>query len=65
MIEGARAISPRAMNPLNPARLESLRQCINDEAYLRDAIQRIALVLSNELMDISQEEKRHERKRRK
>lgn len=30
-----------------------LRQKINDEEYLNEAIQRIALVLTNELLDIS------------
>ncbi|MDR2305483.1 MAG: hypothetical protein LBE10_12985 [Treponema sp.] len=30
-----------------------LRQKINDEEYLNDAIQRIALILANELLDIS------------
>ena len=48
-------------------RLELMRQRINDEHYLRAAIQRLALVLSNELMDISTKGGHNEqqRKRRK
>lgn len=34
-------------------RLEVLRRRINDEDYLYAAIQRLALVLSNELMEIT------------
>jgi hypothetical protein len=51
---------------LNIKKLELLRRRINDENYLHAAIHRLALVLSNELMDITQEG-RHEqqRKRRK
>jgi len=52
---------------LNSEKLELLRQRINDEDYLNAAIQRLALVLSKELMDMTQEGVRHEwkRKRRK
>ena len=52
---------------LNSQKLESLRRRINDEDYLHAAIQRLALVLSKELMDMTQEGVRHERqwKRRK
>ena len=39
---------------LSSTRLEQLRKRINDKDYMHAAIQRIALVLSNELMDISQ-----------
>ena len=34
-------------------RVEQLRERINDEDYLYAAIQRIAMVLSNELIDMS------------
>ena len=34
-------------------RLDVLRKCINDENYLRAAIQRLALIMSNELMEIT------------
>jgi len=52
---------------LNTKKLETLRQRINDENYLHAAIQRLALVLSNELMEISAKGGRNERqwKRRK
>ena len=39
---------------LSSTELELLRNRINDQDYLYEAIQRIALVLSNELLDISQ-----------
>ncbi|GHU08514.1 hypothetical protein FACS1894151_04560 [Spirochaetia bacterium] len=38
---------------LNVSRLEILKKKINTEEYLSEAIQRIALVLSNELLDMS------------
>jgi len=46
-------------------RLELLRRRINDEKYLHAAIQRLALVLSNEIMEINNEGGCYERKRRK
>jgi len=46
-------------------RLEAIRQRINDETYLCAAIQRLALVMSNELMEINKEGGHYERKRRK
>jgi len=51
---------------LSSTRLEQLRKSINDENYLYAAIQRIALVLSNELMDMSQQkEGRYNERQRK
>ena len=52
---------------LNNQKLELLQRRINDEDYLHAAIQRMALVLSKELMDIRVEGGRNEeqRKRRK
>jgi hypothetical protein len=50
---------------LNSKRLETLRQRINEEDYLRAAIQRLALVLSNELTHVSAEGGRHERQRKR
>jgi hypothetical protein len=41
-------------NQIGSAELEQLRNKINDKDYLSEAIQRIALILSNELLDISQ-----------
>jgi hypothetical protein len=40
---------------LSSTKLEELRHRIHDKDYLRAAIQRIALVLSNELMEMSRE----------
>jgi hypothetical protein len=37
---------------LSSTKIEQLRERINDKDYLYAAIQRIALVLSNELMDM-------------
>ncbi|MDR0323376.1 MAG: hypothetical protein LBI12_02880 [Treponema sp.] len=48
-----------------PDRLEFLRQRINNEEYLHAAIQRLALVLSKELMDITMKGGINEWKRRK
>ena len=53
------------MEQSNSTKLELLRQRINDENYLHAAIQRLALVLSNELMDMTQEGSRHERQRKR
>ncbi|MDR1858456.1 MAG: hypothetical protein LBQ69_03205 [Treponema sp.] len=39
---------------LSSSRVEQLRKRINDKDYMHAAIQRIALVLSNELVDMSQ-----------
>jgi hypothetical protein len=47
---------------LSSTKLEQLRKRINDKDYMYAAIQRIALVLSNELMAMSQGgENNHER----
>jgi hypothetical protein len=48
-----------------PFDLEALRKKINNEEYLYGAIQRIAQVLSTELLKVSQGSIYHERKRRK
>ena len=50
---------------LNQKRLEILQERINDESYLRAAIQRLALVMSNELMQITAEGGRNERQRKR
>jgi hypothetical protein len=47
----------------NP-RLEALREKINNEEYLHEAIQRIALILSNELLDIPYGGLNYERQRK-
>jgi hypothetical protein len=45
-------------------KLEKLRKKINNEEYLNGAIQRIALILSNELLDVPQGGPYHERQRK-
>ena len=50
---------------MSSTRVEQLRQRINDEAYLCAAIQRIAMVLSNELIDMSQGGGRYNERQRK
>ena len=44
----------RPENGLGITELEALRAKINNEEYVYEAIQRIALILSNELLDIPQ-----------
>jgi len=50
---------------LSSTELELLRRRINDEDYLQAAIQRLALVLSNELMEITMEGGCNERQRKR
>jgi len=53
---------------LNSRKLEMLQRQINDETYLHAAIQRLALVLSSELLEITLEggkKNEQQRKRRK
>ncbi|MDR0289427.1 MAG: hypothetical protein LBI06_00645 [Treponema sp.] len=50
---------------MSSTRLEHLRKSINDKDYVRSAIQRIALVLSNELMDMSQGGGKYNERQRK
>lgn len=49
----------------NSGKLELLQRRIDEEEYLSAAIQRLALVLSNELMQITKEGGCHERQRKK
>ena len=44
----------RSAKSLGGPELEALRAKINNEEYVYEAIQRIALILSNELLDIPQ-----------
>ena len=44
----------RSETRLGAGELEALRAKINNEEYVYEAIQRIALILSNELLDIPQ-----------
>jgi hypothetical protein len=50
---------------LSSTRLEQLRKNINDKDYLHTAIQRIAVVLSDGLMDMSQGGGRYNERQRK
>ncbi|GHU53678.1 hypothetical protein FACS189496_5180 [Bacilli bacterium] len=49
---------------MGSVKLEQLRKKINNEDYLNGAIQRIALILSNELLDTPQGGSYHERQRK-
>jgi hypothetical protein len=46
------------------SRLEVLRQKINNEDYLHEAIQRIALIISNELLDLPSGGRPYEQQRK-
>jgi len=50
---------------ISAKKLDLLRRRINDEKYLHAAIQRLALILSNELMEITSEGGRNERQRKR
>jgi hypothetical protein len=50
---------------LGTSELEALREKINSEEYIYEAIQRIALILSNELIDIPHGGLNYERQRRR
>ncbi|MDR2433548.1 MAG: hypothetical protein LBD47_03150 [Treponema sp.] len=50
---------------MSSTQLEQLRNRINDEDYLREAIQRIAQVLSNELLDTFKEKKYDGRRKKR
>ena len=56
MITVSQGASRRAKpdKSLGMPELEALRAKINNEEYVHEAIQRIALILSNELLDIPQ-----------
>ena len=56
---------PGSSRALTGGRVELLQQYINDDNYLHAAIQRLALVLSNELMEITTQGGRNERQRKK
>ena len=47
-----------------PSKLEVLRQKINNEDYLHEAIQRIALIISNELLDLPRGGRSYEQQRK-
>jgi hypothetical protein len=49
-----RAVSEGANKFLDASELQTLRKKVNSQAYLTAAIHRIALIMSNELLDIPQ-----------
>lgn len=55
----------QAENHQNKQKLEELKRLINDDLYLADAIQRIAQVLSEELLEEPQAGAKHGRKRQR
>ena len=46
------------------SRLDILRQKINNDDYLHEAIQRIALIISNELLDLPRGGRPYEQQRK-
>ncbi len=50
-------------NHHDPRRIEELKHLIDDEGYLAGAIQRLAQVLSNEILELPKTGVFHERKR--
>ena len=54
----------KAESRLDSAKLDMLREKIHSKEYLGEAIQRIALILSNELLDMSRGGIINERKRK-
>jgi hypothetical protein len=57
-------VKVRHDNSMDASVLEDLRRKINNEEYVCEAIQRIALILSNELLDIPQGGGYYERQRK-
>ncbi|MDR1904323.1 MAG: hypothetical protein LBQ88_18820 [Treponema sp.] len=56
-------ITAQSRKELSYEELEKLRKKLNDKEYLAEAIQRIALILSNEIMNIPQRGGTDERQR--
>ena len=52
------------VDPSGMTKLEVLRSKINSDDYLHEAIHRIALIISNELLDLPQGGKSYERQRK-
>ena len=58
------ALKPYEEDTSGLSKLEILREKINNEDYLHEAIQRIALIISNELLDLPQGGRSYERQRK-
>jgi hypothetical protein len=67
MIKAATGVSQaeKDENSLGASEIEDFRKKINDQEYLRDAIQRIALIMSNDLLDIPYGGRPYERQRKR
>jgi hypothetical protein len=63
-ISGETSPAVRMDGRLGFTELERLRSKINNEDYIYEAVQRIALILSNELLDISRGGIYHEQRKR-
>ena len=57
-------VEPSVNEASGLSKLEILRQKINSEDYLHEAIQRIALIMSNELLDLPQGGRSYEQQRK-
>jgi hypothetical protein len=60
-----KALSGVKQRGLGDSELEALRKKVNSEEYIYEAIQRIALILSNELLDIPHGGTNYEQQRRR
>jgi len=54
-----------ASAPLANGRIEILRQRLNDENYVHAAVQRLALIMSKQLMEITKEGGCYEQQRKR
>ena len=64
MVTQEAVIEPSMNEASGLSKLEILRQKINSEDYVHEAIQRIALILSNELLDLPQGGRSYEQQRK-
>lgn len=58
-------IAVRKEDPFSSSRIDHLRKKINNEDYLYEAIQRIAQILTNEILGIPQGGVSYERQRKR
>jgi hypothetical protein len=64
MVTQKAAAEPPVNEASGLSKLEILRQKINSEDYIHEAIQRIALIMSNELLDLPQGGRSYEQQRK-
>jgi hypothetical protein len=60
---GETSLAVRTDSRLGSTELEQLRNKINNKDYIYEAVQRIALILSNELLDMSRGGVFHEQRK--